>query len=63
MAPQHLAQPPFSDIHSNSLFGLFDDAQVKVLSQKIRRINQNAEAAKDEVPLLMAAEPKPSYGE
>ncbi len=61
MEPQHLAQPPFSDIHSDSLFGLFDEAQVQVLTQKIRWINQNAEAANDEVQMLKAAEPKPSY--
>ena len=30
MEPQHLAQPPFSDIHSDSLFGLFDQAQVEL---------------------------------
>ena len=64
MEPQHLALPPFSDIHSNSLFALFDEAQVKVLTERIRWINQNAEAANDEMPMLKAAEPKPrSYGQ
>lgn len=63
MEPQHLAQPPFSDIHSDSLFGLFDEAQVKVLSDKIRWINQNAEAMNDEQMILKAAEPRANYGE
>lgn len=63
MAQQSLAQPPFSDIHSDSLFGLFDGAQVKVLSDKIRWINQNAEAVNDERLMLKAAEPKPNYGQ
>jgi type I restriction enzyme R subunit len=61
MPPQHLAQPPFSDIHSESLFGLFPDAQVQVISQKIRWINQNAEAVNDEVVMDLAAEDRSLY--
>jgi type I restriction enzyme R subunit len=61
MEQNQLALPPFSDIHSNSMFGLFNDDQVQGLSQKIRWINQNAEAANDEVQMLMAAEPRPTY--
>lgn len=63
MELQHIAEPPFSDIHSNSLFGLFDDAQVKVLTERIRWINRNAEAVNDERLMLKAAEPKPRYGQ
>jgi type I restriction enzyme R subunit len=61
MQPQHLTEPPFSDIHSESLFGLFGGNKVQAISQKIRWINQNAEAVNDEVPLSMAAEDGPVY--
>lgn len=56
MEPQHLAQPPFSDIHSDSLFGLFDESQVQTLSEKIRWINRNAEAVNDEALMLKSVE-------
>lgn len=63
MAQQQLTEPPFSDIHSDSVFGLFDDAQVKVLTEKIGWINRNAEAVNDKRLMLKAAEPKPTYGQ
>jgi type I restriction enzyme R subunit len=56
MEPKQLAQPPFSDLHDESVFGLFSEQQVHVLSQKIRWINQNAEAMAEEVPLNKAAD-------
>ncbi len=61
MEQRQLAQPPFSDIHSNSLFGLFNENDVQVISQKIAWINQNAEAVNDEVVMDWAAEDKPVY--
>lgn len=61
MEQRQLAQPPFSDIHSNSMFGLFNDEQVQLLSQKIRWINQNAEAVNEEVMFDMVAEQGPTY--
>lgn len=61
MPPQHLAQPPFSDIHSNSLFGLFDDAQVKAISGRIAWVNGNAEAVNDEMAMDLAAEERTAY--
>lgn len=61
MPQQHLAQPPFSDIHSNSLFGLFPDAKVHAITQKIHWINRNAEAMNDEVVLDLAAEDRSPY--
>ena len=61
MAENQLAKPPFSDIHSSSLFGLFADDQVQVLRQKIHWINQNAEAVHDQVPLDLAAEQRILY--
>lgn len=61
MEPRQLAQPPFSDIHSDSLFGLFESNQVDAISQKIRCINQNAEAVNGEVPVDFAADDRTAY--
>lgn len=49
------------DIHSNSLFGLFPDAKVHAITQKIHWINQNAKAMNDEVVLDLAADDRPPY--
>ncbi len=61
MEPQQFAQPPFSDIHADSVFGLFNDEQVKVISSKIQWINHNAEPMNEEVVMDKAADQKPSY--
>lgn len=61
MEESQLAKPPFSDIHSSSVFGLFSDDQVQALRQKIHWINLNAEAVNQEAPLAWAAEDRPLY--
>jgi type I restriction enzyme R subunit len=38
MSPAQLAQPPFSDIHFEGVFGLFDDGDVILLRNKIKQI-------------------------
>ena len=62
MNPNQLAQPPFSDIHSSSVFGLFNDADIKQISTQITVINQNAEASNDPVVFKQAADDRGSYG-
>ena len=43
MSPSQLAQPPFTDIHFEGVFGLFDDMEmVTDLSERIRQIEQRA---------------------
>lgn len=62
MNPNQLAQPPFSDIHSSSVFGLFNDADIKQISTQITVINQNAEASNDPVVFKQAADERGGYG-
>ncbi len=38
MSPVHLAQPPFSYIHFEGVFGLFDDNAVMDLRNKIKGV-------------------------
>jgi type I restriction enzyme R subunit len=38
MSPAQLAQPPFSDIHFEGVFGLFDDSAVMDLRNRIKRV-------------------------
>ncbi|MCC4273916.1 DEAD/DEAH box helicase family protein [Marinomonas communis] len=42
MSPAMLAKPPFSDIHFEGVFGLFDDAVVMDLRSKIKHIEAQA---------------------
>ena len=42
MSPAQLAQPPFSDIHFEGVFGLFDDTEVINLKNKIKFIEKQA---------------------
>jgi type I site-specific restriction endonuclease len=56
MEENQLAGLPFSDIHSASIFGLFDDSQILAIRQKIEWINGNAEAVNDSVTEKLAAE-------
>ena len=37
-----LFQPPFTDIHDQGLFGVFDDGQVSKVILLIDRVNDNA---------------------
>ncbi|MES9988120.1 MAG: DEAD/DEAH box helicase family protein [Candidatus Thiodiazotropha endolucinida] len=47
MSPAQLAQPPFSDIHFEGVFGLFDDEDVSKLTGSIKKIGD----------VILAAEP------
>ncbi|MEW8333864.1 MAG: DEAD/DEAH box helicase family protein [Candidatus Thiodiazotropha sp.] len=47
MSPAQLAQPPFSDIHFEGVFGLFDDVEVSKLTGSIKKIGE----------VILAAEP------
>lgn len=38
MSPTQLAQPPFSDIHFEGVFGFFDDSAVMDLRNRIKRV-------------------------
>jgi len=42
MSPAQLAQPPFSDIHFEGVFGLFDDGDVIQLRNKIKTFEEMA---------------------
>lgn len=61
MEPQHLTQPPFSDIHDDSVFGLFPAERVQAITRKIQWINRNADAVTEDMQLGMAAEQRPPY--
>ncbi|MCG8097587.1 MAG: restriction endonuclease subunit R, partial [Candidatus Thiodiazotropha taylori] len=40
MSPAQLAQPPFSDIHFEGVFGLFEDEDVSNLTGSIKKIGE-----------------------
>jgi len=42
MSPVMLARPPFSDIHFEGVFGLFDDSVVMDLRNRIKRVEAQA---------------------
>ncbi|MGY0587998.1 MAG: type I restriction-modification enzyme R subunit C-terminal domain-containing protein, partial [Paraglaciecola chathamensis] len=42
MSPAMLAKPPFSDIHFEGVFGLFDDGAVMDLRNRIKGIEASA---------------------
>jgi type I restriction enzyme R subunit len=42
MSPAQLAKPPFSDIHFEGVFGLFDDSAVMDLRNRIKDVEAKA---------------------
>ena len=42
MSPAQLAQPPFSGIHFEGVFGLFDDSAVMDLRNRIKDVKAKA---------------------
>ena len=61
MDPKQLTKPPFSDIHEQSVFGLFTPTDITRINANIQLINKNAEASNEAWLVKEAAEDKGQY--
>ena len=39
---KHIFEPPFTDMHDESAYGIFDEKMVNEIFKRIRQINANA---------------------